>query len=237
MDVASPRQRQAVLTRSQSHAEEMLHGGSGGKKDATLPSALTPVAESEPSQNSEFQDQGVTENTAANDLVKMPRPEQERAECSAAGNRSTEKPDVSERPEVPTPLLSPLNEPVPADWVTVEDEFIFVLATYLTHIGADNIAAPSAKLDDGIIHMGLGHGGLSRSEVFALFTAMTTGEIERHISHNLEIFPVKAFRLEPITPNGIITVDGEKVDYGPIQAQVLPGIARVMTLQKWGKRC
>jgi len=47
------------------------------------------------------------------------------------------------------------------------------------------------------------------------------------------IIPVLAFRLEPdpSLPPGLLTVDGECVDYGPIQAQVLPSLARVMSIR------
>ena len=50
--------------------------------------------------------------------------------------------------------------------------------------------------------------------------------------------PVLAFRLEPdpALPAGLLTVDGECVDYGPIQAQVLPSMARVMSLRRSSDR-
>ena len=50
---------------------------------------------------------------------------------------------------------------------------------------------------------------------------------------DMTIIPVLAFRLEPDPsfPPGLLTVDGECVDYGPIQAQVLPSMARVMSIQ------
>jgi len=48
------------------------------------------------------------------------------------------------------------------------------------------------------------------------------------------IVPVLAFRLEPDPsfPPGLLTVDGECIDYGPIQAQVLPSMARVMSIHR-----
>ena len=48
-----------------------------------------------------------------------------------------------------------------------------------------------------------------------------------------KIIPVLAFRLEPDPsfPPGLLTVDGECVEYGPIQAQVLPSLARVMSIR------
>lgn len=48
----------------------------------------------------------------------------------------------------------------------------------------------------------------------------------------LEVIPVKAFRLEPDMSEkdcGHITVDGECVDYGPIQAEIFPRMISVMS--------
>lgn len=51
------------------------------------------------------------------------------------------------------------------------------------------------------------------------------------------MIPVTAFRIEPETDtvslaaekqHGHFTVDGERVEYGPIQAEVFAGAARVM---------
>ena len=45
----------------------------------------------------------------------------------------------------------------------------------------------------------------------------------------VEMIPVKAFRIEPAeSTNGHLTVDGENVDYGPIQAEIFPSLATVM---------
>lgn len=45
-----------------------------------------------------------------------------------------------------------------------------------------------------------------------------------------EMIPVTAFRLEPETSGGHMTVDGEVVDYGPIQAELMPSLANVMSM-------
>lgn len=44
-----------------------------------------------------------------------------------------------------------------------------------------------------------------------------------------EMIPVTAFRLEPVTPGGHMTVDGELVDYGPIQAELMPSLANILS--------
>lgn len=43
------------------------------------------------------------------------------------------------------------------------------------------------------------------------------------------MIPVRAFRIEPEGTNGHMTVDGEEVDYGPLQAEVFPSMANVMS--------
>lgn len=41
---------------------------------------------------------------------------------------------------------------------------------------------------------------------------------------------VKAFRIEPSEGiTGHITVDGEQVDYGPIQGEIFPSLVNVMS--------
>jgi len=45
-----------------------------------------------------------------------------------------------------------------------------------------------------------------------------------------EMIPVTAFRLVPETSGGHITVDGEDVDYGPIQAEMMPSLVNVMSM-------
>lgn len=129
---------------------------------------------------------------------------------------------------VPTPLLVPLNEPVPSSWVTVEDDFIMVGAVYQSHLAKDNMMAPNATLNDGIIHLVVVRGTITRMQLAHIFATLERGF--QTSDENMEIIRVQAFRLEPLTPKGLMTVDGEVVDYGPIQAQVLPSMARIMAL-------
>lgn len=62
---------------------------------------------------------------------------------------------------------------------------------------------------------------------FQFLLAMSTGT---HLScPGVEMIPVKAFRIEPAEEStGLMTVDGEKVDYGPLQAEMFPSLASVM---------
>ncbi|MBN3319605.1 SPHK2 kinase, partial [Atractosteus spatula] len=61
-----------------------------------------------------------------------------------------------------------------------------------------------------------------------LFLAMERGAhlgiASPHVCHT----PARAFRLLPLSPRGTLTVDGELVPYGPLQAQIHPSMARLM---------
>ena len=43
----------------------------------------------------------------------------------------------------------------------------------------------------------------------------------------VELFPVSAYRLEPLCKKGFITVDGETIDYETVQAEIVPSFARI----------
>lgn len=127
-------------------------------------------------------------------------------------------------------LLPPLDQPLPSNWVVVQEEdFVLVLAMYQSHLAEDLMAAPDSTLDDGVIHLFYVQAGISRTALLKLFLAMEKGT---HLAANCQhLFyrKVQALRLEPFSPKGIITVDGEVVEYGPVQAQVHRGLVRLIS--------
>ncbi|KAK9973156.1 hypothetical protein ABG768_023900 [Culter alburnus] len=91
-------------------------------------------------------------------------------------------------------------------------------------------AAPASRLDDGIIHLIYMKAGISRRSLVRLFLVWkkeATLEQIDHCPHAVYV-KVEALRLEPHSPKGIITVDGELVDYGPVQAQIHARLARLI---------
>lgn len=127
-------------------------------------------------------------------------------------------------------LLPPLEQPVPSNWVVVpEEDFVLMLAMYQSHLAEDLFAAPDSTLDDGLIHLFYVKAGISRAALLRLFLAMEKGA---HLTTNCQHLvhaKVRALRLEPHSPKGIITVDGEVVEYGAVQAEVHRGLARLIT--------
>ncbi|CAG5088845.1 Similar to Sphk2: Sphingosine kinase 2 (Mus musculus) [Cotesia congregata] len=107
-------------------------------------------------------------------------------------------------------------------------EFVAVHASYQSHIGEDGFIAPRAKLDDGIIWLLIIKAGITRTNLLQFLLGLNAGT---HLtSTGVDMIPVKAFRIEPETSTtGNMTVDGEKVDYGPLQAEVFSSMATVMS--------
>ncbi|XP_047426917.1 sphingosine kinase 1 [Mugil cephalus] len=126
-------------------------------------------------------------------------------------------------------LLPGLDQPVPESWTLVkEEDFVLVLAIYQSHLAEDLWTVPGATADDGVIHLFYVTAGISRPALLRLFLAMEKGAHLACGCPHLVYEKVKALRLEPISPHGMITVDGEMVDYGPVQAQIHPGLARLI---------
>ncbi|XP_069857140.1 sphingosine kinase 2 [Dipodomys merriami] len=129
----------------------------------------------------------------------------------------------------PDDLLPPLGSPLPPEWVTLEEDFVLVLAMSPSHLSADLVAAPHARFDDGLAHLCWVRAGVSRATLLRLFLAMERGAQFGLRCPHLGYAAVRAFRLEPLTPRGMLTVDGELVEYGPLQAQVHPGLATLLS--------
>lgn len=126
-------------------------------------------------------------------------------------------------------LMTPLEQPVPQNWTLVEErEFVLVLAMFQSHLSEDLMAAPGARADDGIIHLFYVTAGVSRAALLRLFRAMQSGtHLDCGCAH-LVYVRAQAIRLEPLSADGVMTVDGERVHCGPVQAQVHRAAARII---------
>ena len=127
-------------------------------------------------------------------------------------------------PNGQTSLKKPMGQE--CEWQVIEDEFVLfwaMNAPWATH----NIkAAPDANLSDGAMDVLVARRGISRWQLLWAFLKSSQGN---HISlPDLEYYKVGCFRLEPLTSRGILAVDGEQVDYSPIQMRVMRGFARFM---------
>ncbi|XP_053144355.1 sphingosine kinase 1 [Hemicordylus capensis] len=127
-------------------------------------------------------------------------------------------------------LLVPFDQPVPKHWIVApEEEFISIVGIHQSHLGADLLLAPTAKLYDDAIHLFCVSAGVSRMAMIRFFMAMEKGT---HLALNnpyLRYVPVKAFRLEPLEPKGFMTVDGEVLTCEPVQGQIHRQLAHIIS--------
>ena len=123
-------------------------------------------------------------------------------------------------------LLPPLSEPVPMNWVTLEQEFMAVTILMISHMAHNFIGDPEVSIGTGKLHVVICDGQISRLGMFGMLTKAETGQ---HVEmEGVTRIDMRAFRLEPYTAPGMLTIDGEEMYYGPIQVQIHPALARVM---------
>ncbi|UJR26738.1 hypothetical protein I4U23_008053 [Adineta vaga] len=128
--------------------------------------------------------------------------------------------------------LVPFNEVIPTDstttkWRRINGPFAHVLITSKASISKDVVASPQSTLSDGYLTLQfIRSDGLTRTNLAKTFTKLSDGS---HFDFNfVEWMRIRAFRIVPNETDGNLMVDGEKVPYGPIQGEILPGIARCM---------
>ncbi|XP_037093838.1 sphingosine kinase 1-like [Pollicipes pollicipes] len=130
-----------------------------------------------------------------------------------------------ERPPIKLGIPS-LDQPPPDTWSCIEGEFVLVYGSLPSHISGDMHLNPGARLDDGLLHLHVIRAGATRAQVFQYLLGLGDGRLTE-LSF-VEVYPVRAVRLVPETPSGYITLDGEVVHYGPVQAEVHRGLGRVL---------
>lgn len=124
---------------------------------------------------------------------------------------------------------------LPDTWTIESGEYIMVHGAYQTHIAADCQFAPQSQLSDGVIWLCIIRAGASRQDLLKFLLGLSNGtHIPVSKNDYIQMIPVTAFRIEPHndrpaeTSHGHFTVDGELVEYGPIQAEIFRGISNVM---------
>ena len=123
-------------------------------------------------------------------------------------------------------LLPPLSGPVPDNWETIEREFMSVTTLMIPHVAHNFYGDPEVSIGGGKFRLVICDGQITRVGMFGFLTKADTGQ---HVKmEGVMRKDAIAFRLEPHTTPGMLTIDGEVVYYGPLQCQIHPGLARVM---------
>lgn len=129
----------------------------------------------------------------------------------------------------PPSRLPAMTAPVPDSWKSISGEFVMVRAAYQTHLSTDCFFAPLSKFKDGIIWLLIIMVGSWRAQLLIFMLVLGSGtHIPRQENEYIQMVPVTAFRIEPVGQAGYMTVDGENVEYGPSQAEIVPSLTRVM---------
>lgn len=128
----------------------------------------------------------------------------------------------------PPPTIPMISEPVPSTWTVMEGEFVMAHTAYQTHLGSDCYFAKRAQLNDGVIWLCVIKGGIPRTQLLQFLLGLSSGTHIPETNHQyIRMIPCTAFRIEPEGSQGYITVDGERVEYGPIQGEVFAGMVNV----------
>ncbi|OWR55147.1 sphingosine kinase a b, partial [Danaus plexippus plexippus] len=128
----------------------------------------------------------------------------------------------------PASHLPSLMSQLPSHWEREEGEFVMAYVSYQAYIGEDLLFAPRSQLSDGVMWLLIIKAGITRSQIFSFLMGMSHGSHSEINGEYIKMIPVSAFRLVPEGPNGYITVDGELVEYGPIQAEIFPNIVNLL---------
>lgn len=128
----------------------------------------------------------------------------------------------------PASHLPSLVSQLPSNWVHEEGEFVMVHVAYQSYIGEEFLFAPRSQLSDGIMWMLIIKAGISRSQLLSFLLGVGQGTHAEMNTEHLKMIPVSAFRIVPEGANGNLTVDGELVEYGPVQAEIFPNIVNLI---------
>ena len=128
--------------------------------------------------------------------------------------------------------LPPFNETIIEGdgWEVIDDYFLFIWVVQTSHVSASMYSGPGVASNDGMFTIYVVT-EMSRLEVLQLLLVMDTGD---HVNHpKVKTFKCTAYRIEPhseASSQGLYTLDGEMIEYGPIQAIMRPASARIMKM-------
>lgn len=124
--------------------------------------------------------------------------------------------------------LPSLMSNLPAQWVHEQGEFVMVHISYQSYIGEDVLFAPRSQISDGVMWMLIVKAGVSRSQLLSVLVNFSQGIHAEINNEYVKMVPVSAFRIVPEGSEGNLTVDGELVEYGPIQGEIFPNLVNLM---------
>ncbi|KAL7314856.1 sphinganine kinase lcb4 [Mucor circinelloides] len=124
-----------------------------------------------------------------------------------------------------------LSQPVPKEWMIIDDDISFFLASKVPLLSRGMLSHPCALPNDGQIDLLLIRGSPSITKQLDVFTKVETGN---HLNSDIvEYYKIRAFRLTPVLKPGqkaYVAIDGEHAPCKPFQVEVHPRLASVLTI-------
>jgi sphingosine kinase len=124
--------------------------------------------------------------------------------------------------------LLPNDKILEDNWIEMDSEFSLLCILQSSHLATNVHFGPGIRLNDGVFTVYIGHNLSRLSLINILLSADSGGHI---YSKSIRILQCTEYILEPISQNGIYSLDGEVVEYGPIHGTVLPSVASVRMIQ------
>lgn len=113
-------------------------------------------------------------------------------------------------------------------WTVLEGAFSLVLMVNSTHISSSVLSGPNSAVNSGYLDCYImKKGGLCG--LLSLLLSFDSGDYIK--DPNIQHYKARAYRLEPadtVQEKGLYSMDGEMIEYGPVQGLVTPGYARIV---------
>jgi diacylglycerol kinase family enzyme len=99
-------------------------------------------------------------------------------------------------------------------------------ASQVTHASEGNYSSPPSQIQDGVFQIMLVRGrNVGRLALASILLSLDSGGHATHPA--VEFVPCVAYRLEPLTKGSYNDLDGEIIESGPVQGQVMPKALQV----------
>ena len=113
----------------------------------------------------------------------------------------------------------------------IDGEFLLIWVVQTSHAASSMHSGPGVELDDAVFTIYVVR-DMSRCGLLQLLIDIDTGD---HVKNtNVEVYKAHSYSIEPApgdaSKDGIYSLDGEVIEYGPIQGNMLPHAARVLKL-------
>jgi len=156
--------------------------------------------------------------------------ESSKSEPPINGRKLSPSHDSTDLPGPPrADLLVPLEEKLPDTWRTLPDEdFLSLFLLMVPLLTSSIFGYPDFQIRCGKIGLMYVKGSASRWSSMRVAMNSVSGSYVQ--TEEVRLIDARAFRIEPMN-GGIMTVDRERLT-GPMQVQLLPHVALIMTRKR-----